>query len=375
MTVTRDPNVLRRATLPRWLKVATVLASVLVSTGCGDEAVQPTGDTGSGGAPVTSGGAGGSAAGGVPAAGTGGTPAATGGGGSGNLAGTGGANAGAGAGGIAGTAGTVGTAGTAGAGGADGTAGGGGTVSAGSGGGGSGGTGGSDGSGEYRPCPTDGSPCKILPLGDSITWGVGDDANGGYRRYLFEMIVNAGQKATFTGSLQNGPTMVAGQPFPRRNEGHSGWKISTPSQSSGGVAGVAALIPSPAFDESSGGRPHIILMMIGTNDANDTPADTMASHLEGLIDKITQAVPDTLLVVAKITPVPWAPSTVADYNNRIQQIVKARADSGAHVALADMNTGFNQNTMFVADNLHPNATGYMFMAQRWYDVIGQYLPK
>ena len=46
-------------------------------------------------------------------------------------------------------------------------------------------------SGGYQPCPTDGSPCKILPLGDSITWGVSDEGNAGYRGPLFALAVAA----------------------------------------------------------------------------------------------------------------------------------------------------------------------------------------
>jgi lysophospholipase L1-like esterase len=212
-------------------------------------------------------------------------------------------------------------------------------------------------------------------LGDSITWGVGDEGNGGYRGPLFELTVAAQQKITFTGSVSNGPSSISGQPFPKRNEGHSGWTISTPNGSSGQVPGISGLIPSPAFDAASGGAPHIILMMIGTNDANDSTATAMAERLETLIDKIVGAAPDALLVVAKITPVPWAMSVVNGYNAAIEDIVQDRASAGKHVELADMNTGFMSNTMFVADNLHPNQAGYEFMAGRWYDVIGSRLPK
>jgi lysophospholipase L1-like esterase len=212
-------------------------------------------------------------------------------------------------------------------------------------------------------------------LGDSITWGVGDEDKGGYRGPLFERIVAAQQQITFTGSVSNGASMISSQPFPRRNEGHSGWTISTPNGSSGQVAGISGLIPSPAFDTASGGSPHIILMMIGTNDANDSTAPQMADRLEALIDKIVGAAPDALLVVAKITPVPWAMSVVNGYNDAIEDIVQERAAAGKHVELADMNTGFMSSTMFVSDNLHPNRAGYEFMAGRWYDVIGSRLPK
>jgi lysophospholipase L1-like esterase len=227
----------------------------------------------------------------------------------------------------------------------------------------------------YQPCPSTG-PCKILPFGDSITFGVGDEPNGGYRGPLFALAVAAQQKITFTGSMKNGPTTVSGQQFPQQNEGHSGWGISTTTPYSGGNAGIAILIPSPAFSAASGGMPNIILLHIGTNDANGSnTAATMTSQLDGLITKITKAAPDALLVVAKILPVGWVASTVKAYNQSIPGLVQKHASQGEHVMMVDMNTDFDASKMFVSDNLHPNTAGYKFMASKWYEVIKDYLPK
>ncbi|MGC4094889.1 MAG: SGNH/GDSL hydrolase family protein [Polyangiaceae bacterium] len=233
----------------------------------------------------------------------------------------------------------------------------------------------SAGSSGYRPCPTDGSACKILPFGDSITWGIGDEANAGYRGPLFGLAVAAQQKITFTGSLSNGPSSVSSQAFPKKNEGHSGWTISTVNQFSGSNAGVAALVPSPALDSASGGQPHIILMMIGTNDVSASTSSKMSSDLAALIDKLTGAAPNALLVVAKITPLSWADAVIKPYNDSIPNLVQTRANAGKHIVLADMYTGFTLASMMSSDNIHPNATGYKFMADRWYSVIGPMLPK
>jgi lysophospholipase L1-like esterase len=229
--------------------------------------------------------------------------------------------------------------------------------------------------GTYQPCPTNGDLCKILPLGDSITWGVGDVANAGYRSQLFALAVAAGQKITFTGSKSNGPDTVSGQLFPKQNDGREGWRIQTPSAMSNGQAGIRVLIPDPAFAATSGGIPNIILMMIGTNDTDDTTADTMAQQLDSLMSLIIDNAPDALLVVAKITPKSWTAAAVNGYNALIPGLVQKYADAGKHVMLADMNTGFIEATMMSDDHLHPNSTGYKFMADQWYSVIGSFLPK
>jgi lysophospholipase L1-like esterase len=338
------------------------------------------GSAGSGGAGVSgwsgagSGGIGASA--GTSAAGSSGAAAS---GGSAGATGTGGSSGTLGASGSGGTVfsagGNAGNGGVGGAG-ANASSSGGAAMGGTSGAAGSAGASGAGGSGGgYQPCPTDGAPCKILPLGDSITWGVGDEGNAGYRGPFFALAVAAKQNITFTGSLSNGPNTVSGQPFPKRNEGHSGWTISTPNAASGSVPGISALIPSPAFDSGNGGSPHVILLMIGTNDVGNSTGAQIADRLKMLIDKITGAAPNALIVVAKITPVSWASSVVNAYNDAIPGVVQSGVAAGKHLLVADMNTGFDSATMLSSDNLHPNSTGYKFMASRWYAVVGSLFPQ
>ena len=325
-----------------------------------------SGGTGTGGATGGAIGSGGSGSGGVTG---------NGGSGSGGASGKGGA----GSGGVAGSAGT-GTGGTAGKGalgGSGGAAGAGGRGGAGgTAGGGGGGSTGTGGAASYNPCSTGGSPCKILPFGDSITFGVNDEGNAGYRGPLFASAVAAAQKITFTGSLSNGPSTVSGQNFPKNNEGHSGWGISEVTTYSNGNAGIATVIPSPALNSGSGGVPNIILLHIGTNDSGAFSATQMTSDLSGLLDKIIANAPDALVVVAQIIPLGYGTNTVIKaYNQAIPGLVQQRAAAGKHVALVDMYTGFNTSTMLGSDSIHPNSTGYKFMADHWYSVIGSLLPK
>ena len=240
------------------------------------------------------------------------------------------------------------------------------------------GTGGAVGgnTGAYNPCPTAGAACKILPLGDSITYGVNDEGNAGYRGPLFATALAAGQKIAFTGSLSDGPTTVSGQPFPMRNEGHSGWGISEVTPYSGGNAGITTVIPTPAFSSASGGLPNIILLHIGTNDQGSFPATQMISDLRGLLNKIISNAPDALIVVAQIIPLGYGTnSVIMAYNQAIPGVVQSLASAGKHLELVDMYTGFNTSTMLGSDSIHPNTTGYQFMASHWYSVIGPLLPK
>ncbi len=226
----------------------------------------------------------------------------------------------------------------------------------------------------YKPCPTNGDPCKILPFGDSITWGVDDEGNAGYRGPLFALAVAAHQKITFTGSLSNGPTTVSGQPFPQQNEGHSGWTID-PGYGSYGAGGISSLVPTPAFNA----LPNTVLLMIGTNDVYASSGQsTMANRLGTLLDKIISTAPDALLVVAKITPLTTGGGYVdiiKAYNDAIPGLVQKRAGDGKHIVMVDMNTNFTVSTMLSSDGIHPNTAGYKFMADQWYAAIASLLPK
>jgi lysophospholipase L1-like esterase len=267
--------------------------------------------------------------------------------GSGGMSGGAGASgaAGAGAGGAA-----AGAAGSAGAGGAAaGSAGSSGAAGAAAG---SAGTGGAP---SFQPCPATG-PCIVLPFGDSITDGF--NVPGGYRMELFSRARDDMHDITYVGSLQNGPSMVDNVAFPRRHEGHSGWRINQ----------LLDLTPDPAFDTI----PHIVLLMIGTNDAinNDNLAQA-PTRLGNLIDEIVMAAPNALLVVAKITPLQSNNSRVTTYNDAIPAVVNQRISAGKHLLLVDQYTGFPMNEL--ADGIHPNEAGYTRMAGVWYAAIEGYL--
>ncbi len=210
-------------------------------------------------------------------------------------------------------------------------------------------------------CPTNG-PCKILPLGDSITDGVGG-SGGAYRVELFRQATQNGKNITFVGSLTNGPSTVDGKSFPRNHEGHSGWSINQ----------IANVIPSPALNNN----PNIILLMIGTNDSwvepdNNGP-QAMAQRLGALMDKIINNQPDALLAVALITPrKDYAQAWAKSYVDVIPGVVQQRIDQGFNVILVDQFNTFPSNGLG-SDNLHPNDTGYTAMGRTWYEAIKSYL--
>jgi lysophospholipase L1-like esterase len=237
---------------------------------------------------------------------------------------------------------------------------------------GSGGAAGGGGVATYDPCPTDGSPCKIMPFGDSITDGYNADTPGGYRVELFRLAHSAGKNITFVGSGQNGPAMVDGVAFPNKHEGHSGWTIAP----AGGRSGISTLVANVMPQH----KPHIVLLMIGTNDAIDNYEMAKApERLGALIDSIYAQLPSALLLVAQ--PIPGRDNAskgddaglsarVKTFNDALPLVIKQRSDAGKHIALVDMYTPFAPNKAnLLEDQWHPNAAGYVLIAKQWWTAL------
>jgi lysophospholipase L1-like esterase len=216
----------------------------------------------------------------------------------------------------------------------------------------------------FRPCPTTGDACIILPLGDSITYGLQSSDGGGYREPLFKKTLTANQKITFTGSQKNGPATVQGPngsvTFPTANEGNSGFTID---QIRGTIpAGVKAAIPQ------------IVLLMAGTNDVYASSGQAqMPDRLTTLINAVATAAPNALIVVATLTPLSnssWE-ATATTYNGKIPGVIQTVVSAGKHVIMVDMS---KMPTSELSDGIHPNDTGYSYMADIWYAAIKDLLP-
>jgi lysophospholipase L1-like esterase len=305
--------------------------------------------------------------------GTGGQTATGGRTGTGGLTGSGGAAGGAGQQGTGGSAGTGGRGGSAG-GGRGGLAGGG-TAGSQDGGTSDATSDGSDGGTAFAPCPALGSACVIMPLGDSITDGF-TPLPGGYRIELFHQMLLNRQTITFVGSGMNGPATVDGQTFPRQHEGHNGFTID--NAPAVGRSGILPLVVAGAITNT---RPHIILLMIGTNDIDlNLDVANAPMRLATLIDRIIADAPNALLVVATIVPTRTDAENLRfqAYNGAIPALVQQRAAAGRHILLVDnyaaISADPNYKTALLADNLHPTPAGYAVLGQTWYAAIRSFVP-
>jgi len=197
---------------------------------------------------------------------------------------------------------------------------------------------------------TTGLNIRLLPLGDSITFGVGSSDGNGYRNLLHNLL-SPGNTVDFIGSIKAG-TMADND-----NEGHSGYTIT---QIAGTVSNSKAL---PA-------RPNVVTLMAGTNDVYGSEGmATAPNRLSSLIDKIRSACPDAVVIVATLIPMVGDSTQVPAYNSAITQQVNQRASQGQHILIANMSAISVSDE--VSDHIHPNDGGYVKMGNAWYAAIKQ----
>jgi lysophospholipase L1-like esterase len=190
------------------------------------------------------------------------------------------------------------------------------------------------------------TPLRVMPLGDSITWGVGSSTGNGYRGPLWNKLAADGRSPDFVGSVQNGSMSDAG------NEGHSGYRIDQ----------IAALADASLTRY----RPDVVTLHIGTNDLRRaSEVDTAITRLRSLVHQITADVPDATVLVASLvvstssTEEQWR----GMYNQAVRHIVSDAQGAGKRVAYVDMS---GLTVADLADPLHPNDSGYQKMADAFH---------
>jgi len=201
------------------------------------------------------------------------------------------------------------------------------------------------------------APIRIMPLGDSITVGIGDTTNGGYRGPLYQALTAAGHSVDFVGS------QVGGAITDPHHEGHSGWRADEIRNNISAWLGAAA--------------PDIVLLHIGTNDI------TQGEHAPAITTEIAQilvavgnyesanhrTIP---VIVARIinrsNPLDALGIETTALNASIASMTADRIAAGDHLVVVDHESALSYPAD-LADVVHPNAGGYGKMATVWSNAL------
>ncbi|KAB5513125.1 GDSL-like Lipase/Acylhydrolase [Coniochaeta sp. 2T2.1] len=198
-------------------------------------------------------------------------------------------------------------------------------------------------------------PLRIMPLGASITFGVGSTTGSSYRKDLHDLLIAANQTVNFVGTYGNGN-------FTDNDvEATSGFVISQIAE--------AAATAVPKF------LPNIVLVDAGSNNCNRGGTVPGAGlQINALVDDIRERSPGVTVLLATIivNTVPAQEACRVDINRQYELYV-AQAEPaqqyGKKLLLADMRTPRGPTMYDLADGRHPNDVGYAKMAKIWIDGI------
>jgi len=192
---------------------------------------------------------------------------------------------------------------------------------------------------------------RIMPLGDSITYGIGSTNNNGYRKPLCLELLNAGYKIDLVGSLINGDFIDPD------HEGHLGWHAA------GGTNGE---VLTDVYDRLVANPADIILLHIGTNDILFEGQDP--NEISDILDEIDRYSEDVTVILALIINRQTYNLATTEFNNGVNDMALGRIAAGDKIIIVDMENALNYSTD-MSDNLHPDDNGYTKMAEVWYEAL------
>jgi lysophospholipase L1-like esterase len=191
-----------------------------------------------------------------------------------------------------------------------------------------------------------------MALGDSIT-----GSPGCWRALLWQKLPAA--RVDFVGTL---PPQGCGFPYDGENEGHGGALVTTVADQNQLVGWLAAT------------QPDVVLLHFGTNDVwSDRPTEAILTAYGKLVSQMRASNPAMKILVAQIIPMnppscPECAQRVINLNAAIPGWAATQTTAISPVTVVDQWTGFNTATD-TGDGVHPNDTGSIKIANRWYPAL------
>ena len=193
---------------------------------------------------------------------------------------------------------------------------------------------------------------KILPLGDSITFGY--PISGGYRQQLLHDLGAGGYQVQMVGRAGANSTGMA-EPL------HEGWPGQRIEYLRDSVVDVAL----PTY------QPDLILLMIGTNNLawggkTQVDVDNALSAYDGLLAKIGALAPTATVIVSPILPIQGT-ELPTSFNRALHTRVTTLAGQGRHISWCSQMSAIPLAQL--GDGVHPTSAGYTLMGDAWYAAI------
>lgn len=192
-----------------------------------------------------------------------------------------------------------------------------------------------------------------MPVGGSITQGVGSSNGSGYREELMRLLTKNNYTVEMVGSRNTG-TM--------ENNSHEGWRgfrvdeINTKARKS-----VGNLLPN------------LFTVNAGSNDClQDFRMNYFGDRVSDLLENLWMASPGSTVVLSTlvVNRDPEIDARIISANQSLQKLVEKRVTEQRRIILADMYRPEGPSVEDLGhDGIHPDDLGYKKMAAIWYRAI------
>lgn len=195
---------------------------------------------------------------------------------------------------------------------------------------------------------------RLMPLGGSVTYGVGSSDGNGYRKALKDLLLAQGYQVRFVGSRKSGSM---------ENNDNEGWRgyrldqIATKARNS-----VATL------------GPNVFTINAGSNDClQDYQLDTFGTCMSDTLDYLWQASPLSTIILSTllVSADKKVNSRVLFVNSQIRDLIESKAAEKRKIVLAEMYSAQGPELNDLVDGTHPHDAGYKKMAEIWFNAIQQ----
>ncbi len=199
-------------------------------------------------------------------------------------------------------------------------------------------------------------PVRIMPLGDSLTAGVGGvPVAGAYRNRLYSILTTAGYNVDFVGTN----TDASNPSLPDKNhQGTGGMRID---DLQGGIAGWLNSVQDP----------DVVLLLAGTNDfSQNFNLGSVQTRMANLIGDIATKRPYAKIIVASLplrTDDSGKNTQQLGFNAALPGIVNSQVLLGRQVSFVDLQPTLIAGDL--TDGVHPNQTGYNKIADAFLPAI------
>jgi len=220
---------------------------------------------------------------------------------------------------------------------------------------------------------TTGESIRIMPMGDSITFGIGE--TGGYRKYLYDDLTKKGYKIDMVGPEGASRATVNSITFDDNHAGYSGYTIKTGLDFFRGQEGEGSLFNVLKLKNSVKlAKPDIILLIIGTNDmSGNHSTESCANDLRDLLDYIIADMPSHCTIFLSSIPDLQTNNAqnVLSYNEAVKKV--ASEYSSKNVKFADIHGCMNGMADMSTDKVHPSGSGYKKMGDYFAEVVDTFI--